>query len=276
MMEITKTLDSGGSGSTQEHTSGPVAGPARFPVLGVGVSAVQIPQVIELLERWILERSGPHYVAVTGMHGITEAQYDPQFRSILRTADLVVPDGMPLVWIGRWRGFRIRRRVYGPELMATFFQETGDRYRHFFYGGAPGVADRLAQVAGHRYGIRVVGTYCPPFRPLTEEEDREAMQVIAESRADVLWVGLSTPKQERWMSEHLGKISVPVMLGVGAAFDLNAGTLRQAPSWMREHGLEWFFRLAAEPRRLWHRYLVLGSKFAWNVSLELLGLKAFD
>jgi N-acetylglucosaminyldiphosphoundecaprenol N-acetyl-beta-D-mannosaminyltransferase len=276
MMEITKTLDSGGSGSTQEHTSGPVAGPARFPVLGVGVSAVQIPQVIELLERWILERSGPHYVAVTGMHGITEAQYDPQFRSILRAADLVVPDGMPLVWIGRWRGFRIRRRVYGPELMATFFQETGDRYRHFFYGGAPGVADRLAQVAGQRYGIRVVGTYCPPFRPLTEEEDREAMQVIAESRADVLWVGLSTPKQERWMSEHLSKISVPVMLGVGAAFDLNAGTLRQAPSWMREHGLEWFFRLAAEPRRLWHRYLVLGSKFAWNVSLELLGLKAFD
>src|SRR5580704_1232629 len=276
MAEMTKTLDSASAASQQEHTAEPSSGPARFPVLGVGVNAVQIPLVIEILERWILERSRPHYVAVTGMHGITEAQYDPQFRSILRAADLVVPDGMPLVWIGRWRGFRLRRRVYGPELMATFFQQTGDRYRHFFYGGAPGVAERLSQVARQRYGIRVVGTYCPPFRPLTEAEEREAMQVIAESRADVLWIGLSTPKQERWMSEHLSKVSVPVMLGVGAAFDLNAGTLRQAPSWMREHGLEWLFRLAAEPRRLWRRYVIFGSKFAWNVSLELLGLKAFD
>jgi len=274
MVEIAKTLDA--AGAVQEHQHQPAPGPARFPVLGVGVSAVQIPQVIEILERWILERSRPHYVAVTGMHGITEAQYDQRFRSILRTADLVVPDGMPLVWIGRWRGFQLRRRVYGPELMATFFQQTGDRYRHFFYGGAPGVAERLSQVARQRYGIRVVGTYCPPFRPLTEEEDREAMQAIADARADVLWIGLSTPKQERWMSEHLTKVSVPVMLGVGAAFDLNAGTLRQAPGWMREHGLEWLFRLAAEPRRLWRRYVIFGSKFAWNVSLELLGLKAFD
>jgi N-acetylglucosaminyldiphosphoundecaprenol N-acetyl-beta-D-mannosaminyltransferase len=276
MAEMTKTLDSASPGSQPQRAPESSSGPARFPVLGVGVNAVQIPQVIEILEHWILQRSRPHYVAVTGMHGITEAQYDPQFRSILRSADLVVPDGMPLVWIGRWRGFRLRRRVYGPELMATFFQQTGDRYRHFFYGGAPGVADRLSEVARQRYGIRVVGTYCPPFRPLTEEEDREAMQVIAESRADVLWIGLSTPKQERWMSEHLSKVSVPVMLGVGAAFDLNAGTLRQAPSWMREHGLEWLFRLAAEPRRLWRRYVIFGSKFAWKVSLELLGLKAFD
>ncbi|HLW87405.1 MAG TPA: WecB/TagA/CpsF family glycosyltransferase [Terriglobales bacterium] len=276
MIETAKHLDSAGAASGQAHASDPGGGPARFPVLGVGVSAVQIPQAIEILERWILERRRPHYVAVTGMHGITEALYDQQFRSILRSADLVVPDGMPLVWIGRWRGFRLKRRVYGPELMATFFQQTGDRYRHFFYGGAPGVAERLSQVARQRYGIRVVGTYCPPFRKLTDEEDREAMQVIADSRADILWVGLSTPKQERWMSEHLNKVSVPVMLGVGAAFDLNAGTLRQAPNWMRENGLEWLFRLTAEPRRLWHRYLVLGSKFAWNVSLELLGLKAFE
>jgi N-acetylglucosaminyldiphosphoundecaprenol N-acetyl-beta-D-mannosaminyltransferase len=242
----------------------------------VGVSAVQIPQVIEILERWVLERSRSHYVAVTGMHGITEAQYDETFRSILRTADLVVPDGMPLVWIGRWRGFRLKRRVYGPELMATFFAQTGDRYRHFFYGGAPGVADRLSEAARERYGIRVVGTHCPPFRPLTAEEDQTAIQTIEDARPDVLWVGLSTPKQERWMHEHADRLSVPVMLGVGAAFDLNAGLLRQAPSWMRENGLEWLFRLAAEPRRLWHRYLVLGPKFAWNVSLDLLGLKAFD
>ena len=248
----------------------------RFPVLGVRVSAVQIPQVIEIMERWILERRSPHYVAVTGMHGVTEAQYDSQFRTILQRADLVVPDGMPLVWIGRWRGFRLKRRVYGPELMATFFEQTGDRYRHFFYGGAPGVAERLADVARKKYGIQVVGTYCPPFRPLTPEEDQDAIQTIENARPDCLWVGLSTPKQERWMYQHLEQLSVPVMLGVGAAFDLNAGTLKQAPSWMRENGMEWLFRLAAEPRRLWRRYVIFGSKFAWNVSLELLGLKVFE
>lgn len=276
MGNIAKPLNSDSPARAQELPPDSGSGTARFPVLGVGVSAVQIPQVIEILQRWILERSGPHYVAVTGMHGVTEAQYDPQFRAILRRADLVVPDGMPLVWIGRWRGFPLKRRVYGPELMATFFEQTGDRYRHFFYGGGPGVAERLSQVAGQRYGIRVVGTYCPPFRQLTPEEDSAAMQVIEDARPDCLWIGLSTPKQERWMYEHLSKLSVPVMLGVGAAFDLNAGTLKQAPSWMRENGLEWLFRLAAEPTRLWRRYVISGSRFAWNVSLELLGLKVFD
>jgi len=272
----TKQVDLNSSSVLQDRPAEYASVASRYPVLGIGVCAVQIPQVIDILERWILERNGSHYVAVTGMHGVTEAQYDAQFRAILQRADLVVPDGMPLVWIGRWRGFRLKRRVYGPELMATFFQQTGDRYRHFFYGGAPGVAERLAEVAGRRYGIRVVGTYCPPFRPLTAEEDQEAIRTIEDARPDCLWIGLSTPKQERWMYEHLSRLSVPVMLGVGAAFDLNAGTLKQAPSWMRENGLEWLFRLGAEPRRLWRRYMILGSKFAWNVSLELLGLKVFE
>jgi N-acetylglucosaminyldiphosphoundecaprenol N-acetyl-beta-D-mannosaminyltransferase len=166
--------------------------------------------------------------------------------------------------------------VYGPELTDTFCQETGGKYRHFFYGGAPGVADSLARAMQDRYGIRVAGTYCPPFRPLTEAEDREVVDLINSSKADVVWVGLSTPKQETWMYEHRDKLRVPVMFGVGAAFDLNTGRLTQAPRWMRENGLEWLFRLAAEPRRLWRRYLVMGPIFAWNVSLELLGLKVFD
>ena len=247
-----------------------------YRVLGVRVDIVQIPDTIGIIERWIRDRSS-RYVAVTGMHGVSEAQRDPLFKSALGAADLIVPDGMPLVWLGRLRGFkRLKRRVYGPELMETFCRQTGNKYRHFFYGGAPGVADMLAQVEQERYGIQIAGTYCPPFRRLTEDEENEVQEIIKEARPDVLWVGLSTPKQETWMHEHRGKIDVPVMLGVGAAFDLNTGRLKQAPSWMRENGLEWLFRLLAEPGRLWRRYVINGSRFVWNVFLEALGIKTFE
>jgi len=127
-----------------------------------------------------------------------------------------------------------------------------------------------------KYGVQIAGSYSPPFRPITAEEQKQIATMINDAKPDVLWVGLSTPRQERWMHEHREMIKVPVMLGVGAAFDLNLGTLRQAPHWMREHGLEWLFRLVMEPRRLWRRYLLLGPKFAWNVSFELLGLRRYD
>jgi N-acetylglucosaminyldiphosphoundecaprenol N-acetyl-beta-D-mannosaminyltransferase len=248
-----------------------------FRVLGVRVDIVQIPDVIRIVERWIEEASHSRYVAVTGMHGVSEAQRDPVFKGALSAADLIVPDGMPLVWLGRLRGFRrLNRRVYGPELMETFCRQTADKYRHFFYGGAPGVADMLAKVEQERYGIQIAGTYCPPFRRLTPDEENEVQSIIEEAGPDVLWVGLSTPKQETWMHEHRSKISVPVMVGVGAAFDLNTGRLKQAPSWMRENGLEWFFRLLTEPRRLWRRYIISGSGFVWNVLLEFLGIKTFE
>lgn len=254
----------------------PQPGTSSFRVLGVRVDAVQIPDVIHILEQWIAERDRAHYVAVTGMHGVSESQNDSYFRTALQSSDLVVADGMPLVWLGRWHGFAMKRRVYGPELTAIFMQQTGGRYRHFFYGGAPGVADKLAEVSRQRYGINVVGTYCPPFRPLTPEEDAQVVELINSAQPDLVWVGLSTPKQEKWMYEHRDKLNVPAMLGVGAAFDLNTGKLRQAPRWMRENGLEWLFRLLAEPRRLWRRYLVNGSKFVWSVVLELTGLRSFS
>jgi N-acetylglucosaminyldiphosphoundecaprenol N-acetyl-beta-D-mannosaminyltransferase len=247
-----------------------------FRVLGVRVNAIQIPEVIALMEQWIANGEQSHYIAVTGMHGVTESNQDAQFKAILEKADLVVPDGMPLVWLGRWHGYGMKRRVYGPELMETFCEKTGGKYRHFFYGGAPGVAESLARTEQERHGIQIAGTYCPPFRPLTEREQSEVVASIEAARPDVLWVGLSTPKQERWMNEYKNKLQVPVLLGVGAAFDLNSGRLKQAPRWMREHGLEWLFRLLAEPRRLWKRYLVQGSKFAWCVGLELLALRKFD
>jgi len=238
---------------------------------------VQIPDVVAQMERWIGERRGSHYIAVTGMHGVTEAQHDAALKEVLNSADLVVPDGMPLVWLGRWRGFGLKRRVYGPELMLEFCRATASKgYRHFFYGGAPGVAGELAGRLRRQFpSLQVVGTYSPPFRPVTPEEDAQVAHMICEARPDVLWVGLSTPKQERWMSEHRDRLDAPVMVGAGAAFDLNTGRVKQAPRWMREHGLEWFWRLLAEPRRLWRRYLIGGAEFVWLVALELLGLKKF-
>jgi N-acetylglucosaminyldiphosphoundecaprenol N-acetyl-beta-D-mannosaminyltransferase len=248
---------------------------SRFWVLGVSVDAVQILDVIELMERWIAARSACHFIAFTGMHGIMEAQHDHGFKDTLNAADLVVADGMPLAWVGRWHGFAMRRRVYGPELMQTFCCKTGPLYRHYLYGGHPGVAEQLADVLKRRYGVRTVGTYSPPFRPLAEEEKVEVVRRIQAAAPDVVWVGMSTPKQERWMCECRPRLSVPLMAGVGAAFNFLAGTVKQAPVWMQEGGLEWFFRLVQEPRRLWRRYLVMGPKFAWSVSLELLGWRKF-
>ena len=246
-----------------------------YKVLGVRVNAVQIPDVVETLCRWIHERGSSRFVAVTGMHGVMEARQSAEFHRILSDADLVVPDGMPLVWVGRSCGLNLRRRVYGPELMETFLRETKGAYRHFFYGGSEGVADQLARVLQSRFDIQVAGTWCPPFRPLSPAEDNEIAALIEETKPDVLWVGLSTPKQERWMHAHRN-LNVPVMIGVGAAFDFHTGRAIQAPVWMRENGLEWLFRLLSEPRRLWRRYIILGGKFGWNVALQLLGWRHFS
>jgi N-acetylglucosaminyldiphosphoundecaprenol N-acetyl-beta-D-mannosaminyltransferase len=247
-----------------------------FRVLGVRVDAVEMTDAVAKMERLIESRASGSYVAVTGMHGIAEARQDARFREILNAAALVVPDGMPLVWLGRWHRLPIRRRVTGSELMAEFCKKTGSRYRHFFYGGAPGVAEDLAQQLHESFRIAVAGTYTPPFRPLNEVEEREVGALVEECRADVLWVGLSTPKQERWMYEHRERLKIPLMLGVGAAFDMNSGRLRRAPEWMRENGLEWLFRLLAEPRRLWKRYLVTIPRSVWSVSLELLHIAKFE
>ena len=242
---------------------------ASFRVLGVRVHAVQIPDIVQIVEKWIRKRGSTQYVAVTGMHGVSESQEDPHFREILDAAGLVIPDGMPLVWVGRLEGHReMKHRTPGSEVMEHFCRETGSKYRHFFYGGAPGVAEDLARTEQRRYGIQVAGTYCPPFRPLTQEEEGEVESILKDAAPDVLWVGLSTPKQEKWMYQHRDRIQVPVMFGVGAAFDMNTGRLKRAPAWMQEAGLEWLFRLLVEPRRLWRRYILNGSKFAWAVWVE--------
>jgi N-acetylglucosaminyldiphosphoundecaprenol N-acetyl-beta-D-mannosaminyltransferase len=185
---------------------------------------------------------------------------------------------MPLVWISRLLGFRHVDRVYGPDLMLAICKRSPGRgYRHFFYGGGDGVAALLKERLQARYpGLDVVGTFTPPFRPLTEEEDEDIVQCINALSPDIVWIGLSTPKQERWMAAHLGRIGASVMIGVGAAFDFHAGLKKEAPYWIQRSGLQWLFRLVSEPRRLWKRYLTNNPAFAWRITGQLAGLKHYE
>jgi N-acetylglucosaminyldiphosphoundecaprenol N-acetyl-beta-D-mannosaminyltransferase len=243
----------------------------NFQVLGVRVHAVQMSESVERLRAWVHDpQAVTRFVAVTGMHGIAESRQDRDFWEVLNAADLVVPDGMPLVWLARIKGHPLRHRVCGAELMDGFCEVTGNAHRHFFYGGAPGVAGAVAEALREKHGIVVAGTFTPPFRPLTAAEEEEFASSLERAAPDVLWVGLSTPKQEKWMYQHRQKLRVPVMLGVGAAFNMNSGNLRRAPRWMRDSGLEWLFRLLSEPRRLWKRYLITIPIAVWFVCVELL------
>jgi N-acetylglucosaminyldiphosphoundecaprenol N-acetyl-beta-D-mannosaminyltransferase len=176
---------------------------------------------------------------------------------------MVTPDGMPLVWLSRLLGKHRTERVYGPDLMRKMTAVSSQRgYRQFYYGGSEGVAEKLKQVLVNAHpSLEVAGALCPPFRELTPEEDQAVVDAINAARPHIVWVGLSTPKQEFWMVEHLGRIAAPVMVGVGAAFDFLAGTKRQAPLWMQRNGLEWLFRLCSEPRRLWRRYAYIVPGF---------------
>jgi len=261
-----------------EASAGTGDGRDCFKVLGVRVDAVQIPEVVAQMEQWISSGARGHFISVTNVHMVMEALYNPSFKKILERADLSVPDGMPLIWLGRWRGYPLGRRVYGPDLLSDFCRETHRKgYSHFFYGGAPGVAEKAAKTLNDWFPmLKVVGTYSPPFRALTPEEDKQVVEMISRAAPDVLWVGLGCPKQESWMYEHRDQLQVPVMVGVGQAFDIYGGRSRQAPRWMREHGLEWLFRLWQEPRRLWRRYLLYNVGFIYRLFLEFVGLRRFE
>lgn len=248
----------------------------RVNILGVGVSAINPSHAVDRIESWIADGNS-QYVCVTGVHGVMESQREESLRRIHNRAGLVTPDGMPLVWLSRLRGFKHVRRVYGPDLMLALCERSILRgYSHFLYGGAEGVADRLACRLQNRFpGLRISGTYCPPFRPLTPAEDTEIVKVINEANPDLVWVGLSTPKQEQWMHDHLDRLNASVLLGVGAAFDFHAGLKSQAPRWMQRSGLEWLFRLSTEPRRLWRRYFVNNPLFLGNVFLQAVGARRY-
>jgi N-acetylglucosaminyldiphosphoundecaprenol N-acetyl-beta-D-mannosaminyltransferase len=248
----------------------------RANVLGVGVHAIDIAQGADRIECALV--SGERgYVCVTGVHGVMEAQNDPEFKAILNGSLLTAPDGMPTVWVGRLQGFRRMKRVFGPDLMLELCARSAQKgYTHFLYGGAPGVAEQLKHALLSRFpGINVVGTYTPPFRPLTQPEFWQLKDTISALQPDLFWVGLSTPKQERFMAACIHQLAAKVMIGVGAAFDIHAGRLRDAPSWVKNLGLQWIHRLLQEPTRLWKRYLINNPTFMWRIALQLTGAKHY-
>jgi len=249
----------------------------RTNILGVGVSAVDMEQAIRECDE-LIAQNGRGYVCVTGVHGVMEAQKDAGFRKILNRSFLNVPDGMPTVWLGRLQGHQNMRRVYGPDFMIEFCGHSVSRnYRHFLYGGNEGVAGQLAENLHRRLlGLQIVGTYTPPFRELNADEERELAAKVRESKPDVIWVGISTPKQERFMARYLGKLDTKLMVGVGAAFDFHTGRMKDAPDWVKAAGLQWLHRLLQEPRRLARRYLINNPKFVVRVILQLMGIQRYN
>ena len=253
----------------------PIGNP-RVNILGVGVSALNPESALTETLRF-LEAGERGYICVTGVHGIMESQRDEPLRNILNRSFLTTPDGMPTVWLGRLLGFGHMRRVYGPDFMVDVCKHSVDRgYRHFLYGGKPGVAEDLQAELTRRFpGINVVGTYTPPFRPLNSNEEAALKVQLEQSKAQVLWCGLSTPKQERFMGAYIDRLPVNLMVGVGAAFDLLSGNLREAPEWVKQSGLQWLFRLLMEPRRLWRRYLYNNPQFVWLTILQFTGIRRY-
>lgn len=248
----------------------------RLTVLGTAFTSVDMHAAVEQILEWAgKEATNAKQVCVSGVHGVIEAEHDASFREILNTADLNVADGVPIVWLGRLSGTNGIGRVFGPDLMLEVCKHSiARKYSHFFYGGNEGVADALAEAMHGLYpGIRIAGTYCPPFRVLTDEEQATIINVINSARPDILWVGLSTPKQERWIAAMKSRLNVGVVLGVGAAFDYNTGKIKRAPRWAQSAGLEWLFRLLQEPRRLYRRYLINNPKFLLLLAGQLFGLR---
>jgi N-acetylglucosaminyldiphosphoundecaprenol N-acetyl-beta-D-mannosaminyltransferase len=253
-----------------------VSFPLRFNVLGTGISVLSLDEARDLMLT-VRGRKKMGYVCATGVHGVSEAVRDPAFQEILNRAWFNVPDGMPLVWLGRWHGHGTITRVYGPDLMlAVCDAGRSIGLTHYFYGGAVGVAEELRTRLSARFdGLSVVGTFTPPFRPLNPAELAHLQADVAAKQPDVIWIGLSTPKQERFAAEVAGSLDAGVLVTVGAAFDFHAGRVRQAPRWMQQSGLEWFYRLCMEPRRLWKRYLVNNPLFLIRIGAQLSGLRKY-
>ena len=245
-------------------------------MLGVGVNAIDMESAVKFSDS-LIRSNGQGYICVTGVHGIIEAQSDPEFLTILNSSYLTTPDGMPTVWVGRLQGFSGMRRVYGPDYMMEMCRLSVTRgYRHFLYGGQPGVAQALADVLRRKFsGIEIVGAFTPPFQHLNAIEEDDLIAAVRKTQPDILWVGLSTPKQERFMNEYLGRLDVHLMVGVGAAFDIHTGRIKDAPTWIKLVGLQWAHRLLQEPRRLWKRYVINNPAFLWCITLQFFGIRRY-
>ena len=245
-------------------------------VLGVGIDPVDMDRTTSLLQTRIRDKA-KGYVCLTGVHGIMEAQRDPTLKSIFAEALLVAPDGMPTVWMGHLQGFSAMERVFGPDLMIEIMRRTEFRnYTHFFCGGEPGIAESLQDEISRRFPwAQIVGTYSPPFRPMTAVEERELETRVRSLRPDIIWVGMSTPKQERFLAHYLPLLDTKLMIGVGAAFLFHTGAIQDSPGWVKQAGLQWLHRLLQEPSRLWRRYLLNNPLFIIFALLQICGLKHY-
>ncbi|PWT71408.1 MAG: glycosyltransferase [Chloroflexi bacterium] len=248
----------------------------RANVLGVGVHAIDLRTAIDAIETAIFERRRG-YVCLTGVHGVMEAQREPDLMRIFSMATLVLPDGMPTVWMGHLQGFREMDRVFGPDLLITIAERSAwTEHSHFLCGGQVGVAEQLRNALLCRFPtIRILGTYTPPFRPLTRDEEKTFISAVNELAPDIIWVGMSTPKQERFMAEYLPHLNTTLMIGVGAAFDFHTGRIKDSPQWVKHSGLQWAHRLMQQPARLWKRYILNNPMFLVRAGLQLTGLKRY-
>ena len=253
----------------------PVPGPGNEgldhrSILGMRVDATSYDDAIDRILGWA--RRGEHRtVGVATVNNVMESHDDPSFREVMNACDLVTPDGMPLVWGLRMLSVPQATRVYGPELTPRLLERAAAvGVPVGFYGGSQQVIGALLEVVAERWpALEVAYAFSPPFRALDREEDDEVVRSIVESGARVLFVGLGCPKQERWMHEHRDRLPL-VQIGVGAAFDFLAGTKRQAPALLQRAGLEWVFRLATEPRRLWKRYLRHNPRFVMSFGAQVV------
>lgn len=242
--------------------------PKQCSILGVNVAVTNMSQIIKYILENIHQLKG-EYITLSNVHTTVLSYENKDYRMIQNRAFLALPDGSPLSYVQRLRGFQDARQTAGPDLMDRMWQLTENTdIKHYFYGGSPEAIENLKKNLKKKYpNLKIAGMESPPFRKLTEEEDTAAVKRINESGADIVWVGLGAPKQEQWMYNHKGKVEA-LMFGVGAGFDFHAGTVKRAPKWMREHYLEWFYRLIQDPKRLWKRYIETNAKFVlyllWN------------
>ncbi|NMG72259.1 WecB/TagA/CpsF family glycosyltransferase [Parazoarcus communis] len=234
------------------------------------IDAVTWTEALGRIRDWAKSRQS-RYVCICNSHSVVTATQDPVFRAVVNDADLATPDGAPVAWMLRKLGFGAQERINGPDLMWRYMEEAASRDESIFlYGGAEHTLQKLREVLASRFpNLKIAGAYSPPFRPLSVEEDNAIVSMINDSGAGTVWVSLGCPKQEKWMQDHRGRI-FGVMVGVGAAFDYHAGTIKRAPLWMQRNGLEWLHRLASEPRRLWRRYFVTNTLFVLGAVKQLV------
>ena len=250
-------------------------------ILGSNISTLSLQKATQYIADWV-KNDERHYVCVCTTHTVMEGVNAKRVKEAINGASMATPDGMPLVWLGKYWGGEEVTRVYGPDLMLSLCEISNvsaenERIRHFFLGGKPEVVSKLTSNLQDKFPKLVVaGTYSPPFREMTKNEKSEMINLVNQSAADIVWVGLGTPKQDLWIAEYREKLDPAVLIAVGAAFDFHAGFKKQAPTWMQKSGFEWLFRLLTEPRRLWKRYLYNNPAFMWLTFLQITKLREFS